>query len=301
MSFTVLVTGVDGQVGSALMSLGRDDRQWVGLSRAELDITSVQSIEQAMALYAPDIVVNTAAYTLVDRAEDDRERAFLINAAGPRLLAEACVQNHAALIHLSTDYVFGGALGRPAVEDDPCFPLGVYGQSKFEGEQAVQKACARHLCLRTSWVFSATGACFPRAILEGARQRRVLQVVNDQFGGPTSAMAVAQVIRCIISGWREHGEMAWGTYHFSQIPHCSWYQFAQAILRIASLDDPSFSRVILEPISTEAYGARVPRPMDSRLDCSKITHKFSDVIHYLGWESDLQAIIPRILNTLEST
>ena len=299
MTLTVLVTGAEGQVGTALMGGGHDGNVWVGLSRAELDLCSRASIARAMEIHRPDVVVNAAAYTAVDRAEDDRDRAFLVNADGPRYLAEACLAHQAALIHISTDYVFDGRLGRPAREEDPCCPVGVYGQSKYAGEEAIRQVGVRHLCLRTSWIFSGTHPCFPRSILKAARQRDVLNVVEDQFGGPTSADALAHVIRCVLARYAQSTEIVWGTYHFAQKPDCSWFEFAQAIIRMAAIEDAAYAHVRVEPVSTEAYGARAPRPTDSRLSTEKINNNFSGIADSANWSADLQVAVQAILHALK--
>lgn len=299
MVLKVLVTGAEGQVGSAVMSSLGAEYQCIGLSRAELDLTSPEAIARAMDAYQPDVVVNAAAYTAVDRAEDEPELAFQVNAEGPRFLAEACLKAGAVLIHFSTDYVFDGSLIRPARETDPCVPVGVYGRSKLAGEEAIRQTGVRHLCVRTSWVFSATGACFPRTILRAAKQHDVLRVVNDQVGAPTSAVSLARVVHCVLARLAAQTEIAWGTYHFAQKPQCSWFEFAQAIVRIATLEDSGYARVVIEPISTEAYGARAPRPSDSRLDTDKITGYLSGLNSFSSWESDLRDAISQILTIEE--
>lgn len=300
MKLKVLITGALGQVGRALTNLPDQEHEFIGLSRAELDLTSSESIERAMIAHAPDVVVNTAAYTAVDRAEDDLEQAFRVNAKGPGHLAQACLRHGVVLIHISTDYVFDGSLGRPAREEDPCIPVGVYGQSKFAGEEAIRVAGVPHICLRTSWVFSGAGPCFPRAILKAAKNQNTLRVVDDQLGGPTSALSLAQVIRCMINRIAQRDEMIWGTYHFAQGPYCSWFDFAQTILQLAAREDRAYAQIAIEPVSTEVYGARAPRPTDSRLNTDKIRLYFNDVNIDFAYNSDLRAAVQEIVGTLNT-
>ena len=193
----VLVTGANGQVGHALVRQG--GAAVVGLDRAALDITDREAVRRAVGEHAPDLVVNAAAYTAVDRAEAEEETAFAVNRDGPAHLADACTEHGIPLIHLSTDYVFDGTKGRvpegtPYVETDPVHPLGVYGRSKAAGEEAVRERLGRHVILRTSWVFGDHGQSFVRTILRLGQERDALRVVADQRGNPTAAADIARVV-----------------------------------------------------------------------------------------------------------
>ena len=211
----ILVTGANGQVGHALVEAGGE--QVVGLGRAALDITDRAAVQRAVAQHAPDVVVNAAAYTAVDRAESEPERAHWVNRDGPAHLAETCADAGIPLVHLSTDYVFDGTKGAPYTEADATNPLGVYAQSKVAGEEAVRERLDRHVILRTSWVFGAHGANFVRTILRLMGERETLRVVADQHGNPTAATDIARAA-LDIAEQIERGHTSWGTYHFAGQP-----------------------------------------------------------------------------------
>jgi dTDP-4-dehydrorhamnose reductase len=246
----------------------------VGRGRPELDITQKASINAVFEEVRPDICINTAAYTAVDKAESDAAGAFAVNRDGVASLAEACRAVAIPCIHLSTDYVFPGTASRPYLEEDPTAPLGVYGRSKWEGEEAVRAMHREHLIVRTAWLYGHHGSNFVKTMLRLARERQVLQVVHDQHGCPTwtRELARALTVMCQHLAQAQDGHL-WGTYHFCGAGQTTWYDFARAIFAEVSPSDVlSIQRV--DPIPTTAYPTPAQRPTYSVLDCSKIQRVF---------------------------
>ncbi|GAB4181466.1 MAG: dTDP-4-dehydrorhamnose reductase [Thalassobaculales bacterium] len=269
----VLVTGAGGQVGRALLATAWPPGWRVaGATRAALDVTAPDPAIDA------DIVVNCAAYTAVDRAEADAAAARLANAVAPARLAAACARTGAVLIQLSTDYVFDGTGRRPYREDDPVNPLSVYGATKEAGERAVRAALERHVILRTSWVYDATGSNFLNTMLRLFRERPRLTVVDDQHGAPTLAADIAAAIAAIA---RQPG--AWGTYHFTAAGETTWHGFATAIR------DHLGSGPEIAAIPSSAYPTPARRPLNSRLDCTKVEAAFA--IARRPWQAGLAAVM----------
>lgn len=297
MTGYVLVTGADGQVGSALKKATSGHDHFIFLSKSELDITDPVAISYALSELSPSIVVNTAAFTNVDLAEDSVELARLVNLTGPSLIAETCAKQGASLIHLSSDYVFGGGFARPALEDDPCNPIGVYAQSKLDAELRIRQHLDAHIILRSSWIFSGTHSSFPRSILRVAAQSGCVQVVDDQIGNPTSAQGLAEAILALVGRINEGAEI-WGTYHFAQQPVCSRFEWARAILLIASELDDRFSNVEVTPVSSSAFAARAFRPGDSSLCSERLLALIPELQQYQEWQADLHGAIQEILNSI---
>lgn len=256
----ILVTGRDGQVGwelaRVLPALGRV----TALSRLELDLADPVAIVECVRSVKPDVIVNAAAYTAVDKAESEREQAMLVNGAGPGFLAAEAKTLGALLIHYSTDYVFDGSKTSPYLETDPCNPLSVYGQSKLAGERAIQASGCRHLILRTAWVYASRGRNFLLTMLRLARERPELRVVDDQTGSPTWARDIAQATATLI-GKRT---MAEGLYHLTAAGTTTWCGFAREIVRLAGLDTP------VKPITTADYPTPARRPGNSALSTDKL-------------------------------
>jgi len=264
----ILVAGRDGQVGQALVrTANKRGLELVALSRQELDITNASDVELAIAQHNPDVVINAAAYTAVDKAEEDREQAHSINTLGPELLAKACDAVSIPFLHVSTDFVFDGEKESAYLETDTCNPLGVYGASKLAGEIAVSQLCLRHIILRTSWVFGGEQN-FVNTMRRLAKDRDQLNVVDDQRGGPTAATQIAEALLIIAEKVVNPVFDNWGIYHFSGAPAVSWYEFACEILK----DVPS---VTVTPIPTSQYPTPAKRPANSVLDCKKIETAFS--------------------------
>jgi dTDP-4-dehydrorhamnose reductase len=267
----VLVAGREGQVARALMArLGADGHQVTALEPPELDITSAASIAAAMEAARPDLVVNAAAYTAVDRAEDQVEIAHAVNRDGAGLLAAAAAAAGAPFVHFSTDYVFDGAKGTPYVETDPVNPLGVYGRSKEEGERAALAANPRSVVLRTAWVCSADGANFVKTMLRLTNERDELRIVADQHGAPTFAADLADAVAVMAPRLcaAAAGDDAFGLFHLSGQPHTTWHGFTAEILAQAGARGHKVPR--LTAIATADYPTRAVRPPDGRMDCSKI-------------------------------
>jgi dTDP-4-dehydrorhamnose reductase len=218
--------------------------------RKQCDVTDIHAVESA--IWDGRWVVNCSSYTAVDQAETEQEAAHRVNAIGPTNIAAVCAAAGIALVHISTDYVFDGESPHPAREDDPPRPLNVYGWSKLGGETAVREALTRHVILRTSWVFSAHGQNFVRAILRLARTQSELRVVNDQIGGPTAAHDIAGAILTIICAASHDAFVGWGTYHYAGSPAVSWYEFACAIV--------AGSSVAVSPIATSIIPGRRADP-----------------------------------------
>ncbi len=267
----VLVAGREGQVARALVRrLGEDGHEVVALEPPELDLTDADSIAAAMAAARPDLVVNAAAYTAVDRAEDQATIAYAVNRDGAALLAAAAATAGAPFVHFSTDYVFDGGKGAPYVETDATNPLGVYGASKEAGERAALAANPRSVVLRTAWVCSPDGGNFVKTMLRLAGEREELRVVADQHGAPTFAAdladAVARMAPRLLAA--QTGDAAFGLFHLSGAPHATWFDFTTEILDQAALRGHPRPRLV--PITTADYPTRAVRPPDGRMDCGKI-------------------------------
>lgn len=286
----ILVTGCTGQVGTELMKQGPDvGFEMFGFTSSELDITQQKGIEEVFAELKPDLVINAAAYTAVDKAESEPEKAYAVNEHGPKLLAIACNAADIPLFHISTDYVFDGTLDRPYTEEDEPNPQSVYGRSKLMGELAIKEHLEKHIILRTSWVFSETGNNFVKTMVRLAKDRDHLTVVDDQYGGPTSARGIALVLLEIAAQYLREGEVVWGTYNFSQSPYVSWYQFAQAIIKRATGIGLVRHSVDVAPIPSSEFPTRVSRPANSRLNTNALRLAYD--VEDTDWASELDRII----------
>lgn len=226
----MIVTGAQGQVGWELnrraMALGHAVLAW---SQVELDITDTVAVDRALDASSADVVINAAAYTAVDKAEQEPDLAFAVNRDGPAHLATACARLNIPLLHISTDYVYDGRKSSPYVEDDATAPLGVYGASKLAGDEAVRRGLPRHLILRVSWVFGVHGHNFVKTILRLAREREELRIVADQHGSPTFAGDIADTLLELAGRIPEiDAKGAWGTYHYCNEPVTTWYGFTRA-------------------------------------------------------------------------
>jgi len=287
----LLVTGAAGMVGREVVEAGRG-RGWdvVGLGRAELDVADQAAVRATVAAARADAVLNAAAYTRVDEAEADEEAARRANADGPAWLAEACASCGIPLIHISTDYVFDGQARRPYRPDDPAHPLGVYGRTKWEGEQAVRERLARHVIVRTSWVYAPHGRNFLRTIAALAREREELAVVGDQHGGPTLAADLAGALLESAAAAVARPDVA-GTHHFANAGQTTWHGFASAIVEgLAPRGGVVCRRVV--PISTADRGGPAPRPAYSVLDTTSWTATFGSAPR--PWEAALADALCRL-------
>jgi dTDP-4-dehydrorhamnose reductase len=286
----LLVLGGDGQVGCELRRLTWPAGYRIAaFDRNDLDIALREQVVATMARERPDIVINAAAYTAVDRAESEPEIAWASNCTGPANLAAACHDAAIPLIHLSTDYVFDGTKAGPYCEDDPVHPLGVYGRSKDAGDRAVRGALARHVILRTAWLYSAHGHNFVKTMLRLAAERPVLRVVADQIGSPTSAADLAAAIGAIVQQVTV-GNSSWGTYNFAGGGAVSWHGFAEAIFELAApwRGPPP----LVEAIATADYPTPARRPANSVLDCRRIGEAFGIVPR--PWREALAEVIAEL-------
>ena len=289
----ILVFGAGGQIGREVYRAAWPSRCAVlPLERKALDITKSAAVGAVLARETPDLVINLAAYTTVDRAESEPEEAWAVNCAGAAHIAAACEESATPLIHLSTDYVFDGRKAGPYREDDAVDPLGVYGRSKEAGERAVRAALAHHVILRTAWIFGVYGANFVKTMLRLASERPVLSVVADQRGCPTGAADVAAAL-IVVAEHIERGEAKWGTYHFVGADATTWHGFAEAIFDLAA---PRLAvRPQVDPITTDQYPTPARRPMNSVLDCRKIGDAFG--IAPPPWRKALAAVISELLDS----
>jgi dTDP-4-dehydrorhamnose reductase len=264
----VLIFGGTGQVARELASWNwPQDISIAQLDRDHCELSSTQSVNDAIELVNPDLVINAAAYTAVDRAESEPLLAERVNRDAPEAMALACARRGATLIHLSTDYVFDGTKTQPYLEDDPVGPISVYGRTKEAGEAAVRAALDHHVIIRTSWVFSAHGNNFVKTMLRLGATRPELRVVADQNGAPTSARDIAGAIAAV-TGAVQRDRGVWGTFHFSSDAPTTWHGFAREIF--AGTDHGP----VVTPITTAEYPTPARRPSNSVLDCSKIRHAY---------------------------
>ena len=296
----VIVTGVTGQVGGELVRKARDaaalDLDIVGIGRDRLDLEKPGRIDGALEAVRPDVVVNPAAYTAVDRAEEDRDRAYAINRDGPSALARACAERGIGLIHLSTDYVFDGSGTRPYRPDDGVAPLGVYGASKEAGEAAIRQVLEDHVILRTAWVYAARGSNFMNTMLRVGADRDELRVVDDQRGTPTAAVDIASAILAILARRRVAGGMPPGTYHYTAEGEATWHGFAEAIFDRAS---PVWGRrPVVHAIASSEYPTPTARPAYSVLDNGTLLDAVPDLPRR-PWQSALDEVMAARLSTME--
>jgi dTDP-4-dehydrorhamnose reductase len=272
----ILIVGASGQVGSALVNQAErvDNVEMMAVGRTELDITNRQAVFKLVNIFGPDVIINAAAYTAVDKAENDVELCFLVNSDGPKFLAEAANSIGAFIIHISTDYVFSGDKEGYYSETDNPSPQSVYGLSKLSGENAVIESCPRYVILRTAWIFSEQDDNFVKKILHLAKTHKKLNIVCDQFGGPTYAVDIASALLIICQSIYEDERDKFGIYHFSGLPHVSWSQFAQAIFESAVKNGKLGKLPDINPIMTENYPTVAKRPLNSKLHTFKISDVF---------------------------
>jgi dTDP-4-dehydrorhamnose reductase len=291
----LLVFGAAGQVGYEVSRAAWPASvELTTLDRKACDITKPAVVGGLIAQQRPDLVINLAAYTAVDRAESEPQLAWAGNCAGAAHIAAACGDGGIPLIHLSTDYVFDGTKPGPYREDDPVNPLGVYGRSKEAGERAVRAGAEHHIILRTAWVYGVHGANFVKTMLRLGAERPDLRVVADQQGCPTAAGDIASAL-IAIAGHIDQGATSWGTFHFTGDGATSWHGFAEEILDRAAKSPgwPTQSRPRVEAITTDQYPTPARRPMNSVLDCRKIREVFG--ISAPPWRTSLQKVLGELL------
>ena len=298
----LLLFGKNGQVGwelqRSLAALG----EVVALDRSSQehcgDLARLDDLARTVREVRPDVIVNAAAYTAVDKAESEPELARMVNAAAPQVLAQEAQKLGAWLVHYSTDYVFDGSGSRPWIETDSPAPLSVYGRTKLEGERAIAVHCERHLILRTSWVYSARGGNFIRTMLRLAQERDRLTVIDDQHGAPTSAELLADVTALAVHQLArapDGGKALAGIYHLAAAGQTTWHAYASHLLALARRLKPEISLKATEiaPVTTEAFVTAARRPRNSRLETAKLEAAFSLTLP--PWQQGVDRVLAEIL------
>jgi dTDP-4-dehydrorhamnose reductase len=288
----VLVAGKSGQLARCLVETAAQRRiQLVAMGRPELDLEDAKSVEQAVRAIEPSAMVNAAAYTAVDRAESEPERAFAINRDGAKRFAVEAQRLSVPLIQISTDYVFDGQKSSPYKENDVAAPLGVYGRSKLEGEVAIRDVCPAALILRTAWLYSPYGHNFVKAMLRLAETREYVRVVDDQWGSPTAANDLADAILDVLGQLgQECLRSRAGIYHLAAQGNTTWHGFASAIFAGWAARGRPMPKLVA--IRTTDYPLAARRPVNSRLDCGKIEHQFG--IRLPPWQQSLHTCLDRL-------
>jgi dTDP-4-dehydrorhamnose reductase len=271
----ILVTGANGQLGQSIKKVESNYPEFTFIyqNSQELDITNLDSCKVAFEKYKPQYCINTAAYTAVDKAESESEKAFEVNVNGPKNLAQVCAEYDTVLVHVSTDFIFDGTQTKPYVETDTPNPTSVYGLTKLQGEQAIEKSWAKHYIIRTSWVFSEFGNNFMKTMIRLGNERDSLSVVNDQKGTPTYAPDLADALLQICKS----NNQAYGIYNYSNEGECTWFEFAQEIFNVNNIS------IDLNPIPTTAYPTPAKRPAYSVLNKEKIKNTFN--ISIAPWQT----------------
>ena len=282
----VLVTGANGQLGQAIrfVAVNYPNIHFVFCSSSDLDITNKENCDSVFNKEKPDFCINAAAYTAVDKAESEPQKAHLINCIGAKNLAESCKNFNVKLIQISTDFVFDGSKNAPYNETDLTSPKGVYGQTKLDGEIAIQEVFDAYFIIRTSWVYSQFGNNFMKTMLRLASERTSLSVVNDQIGTPTNALDLAECLLTIITQHPTPStQHLFGVYNFSNEGQCSWYDFAQKIFELNNIS------IHLQSIPTTSFPTPAARPKYSVLDTNKIQSVFG--IEVKSWEESFRSVV----------
>jgi len=296
--FKILLFGKGGQVGwelqrslaplGELVALDADSRDLCG------DFTNLEGITQTIRTVAPDIIVNAAAHTAVDKAESEAEFARTINALAPGVLAQEAKRSGAWLVHYSTDYVFDGSGDTPWLETDAAAPLSIYGKTKLEGEELLRTSGCQHLIFRTSWVYAARGGNFAKTMLKLAQERDSLNVIDDQIGAPTGADLLADVTAHAIRTAMQHPDVS-GLYHMAAGGETSWYGYARFVIEYARLAgiDIKVAPEAIQPVPASAFPLPAPRPKNSRLDTHKLQNTFGLTLPH--WQSGIVRMLTEIL------
>ncbi len=290
----LLVAGSHGQVAKAFLEVAPSapDIDACAIGRPGLDICNSRTIERSLADIKPDVIINAAAYTAVDQAEDEAEQAHALNCTGAKLLSEAAQRRGIPIVHISTDYVFDGDKAGAYLETDATGPKSVYGRTKLEGEHAVASANPHHIILRTAWVYSPFGKNFVKTILNNAAKGNPLRVVADQRGSPTYAPHLVEAILAVCREITKKGAgPEWGVYHAAGSGEATWHEFAAAILdKSKKRNGPQTS---LAAIGTDGYPTRAARPKNSLLDCSKLKRTFG--LELPHWQTGVALCVKRLL------
>jgi dTDP-4-dehydrorhamnose reductase len=287
----ILVTGADGQLGNEFRKLAqsRTDMEFIFTDIGELDITNESEVNAFLDKNQVRYILNCAAYTAVDKAEEEQEKAYLLNAHAVGILAGVCTSRDIRLIHFSTDYIFDGTYTRPYREEDPPNPLTIYGLSKLEGEKLIRKA-NEYIIVRTSWLYSASGNNFVKTILRLCNEKNELQVVADQTGSPTWANDLARTVLMLIDKYHDNWiKNKFRIYHYSNEGTCTWYEFAREILKLNRLTNK------IQPVGTRDYPTKAHRPAYSVLDKTRIKNDLDIVIP--DWKESLKHCISELMRT----
>jgi dTDP-4-dehydrorhamnose reductase len=287
----LLIAGGQGQIAKALVDVApsRSEITAFAVGRPALDICEVRTIERALSDIKPNVVINTAAYTNVDQAESEPDRAMALNRDGARLLSAAAARRGVPIIHLSTDYVFDGQAATPYVETDPTAPVTVYGRTKLEGERAVREENPRHVILRTAWVYSPFGRNFVKTILARSQDGAALRVVADQRGNPTYAPHLVEAMISLaarVADISDKADAAWGVYHAAGSGGASWRDVAQAVIDAARQENT------VEAIATSDYPTPAKRPAFSELNCGKLEQRFG--LRLPDWREGVADCVARL-------
>ena len=287
----ILITGAKGQVGTELVTeAAKRGHEVHGFGSRELDISDYEQVNNTVQKINPDVIINAAAYTAVDKAETEHELAYAVNSQGSENLAKACKAQNIPLLHISTDYVYDGEKQSPYQETDQPNPTGVYGASKLEGDQKIEKNWHKHIIIRVSWVFGRYGNNFVKTMLRLSEQRDELSIVDDQYGAPTSAKAISHCLLDILAHQQfNQPDCPWGTYNLQSDPGVTWYGFAQEIFQQAKQSGIINKDMKLNPIPSSQFPTPVKRPANSKLDGKKLHKKFN--ISTLHWKNDLSDML----------
>ncbi len=296
----ILLTGADGQVGHELLKVLPTDYEVIpttlsgGNGFIQCDLSDIEKLRKLLSDVNPDIIVNPAAYTAVDKAEGDPTACFVLNKYVPREFAEYAAKKNIPLIHYSTDYVFDGSGNEPRNEEYPPAPKNVYGISKLAGEVAIELSGCHHLILRTSWVFSSHGHNFVKTMLKLGKDKEELSIVSDQIGAPTSARFLAEMTKIALDkGVKEGFDKISGTYHLCNSGETSWHGFATEIFKLAREKGVELKIKNVKPIPTSEYPTPAFRPLNSRLDCGKFKQTFA-IGKFKAWSDALIEVINKL-------
>ena len=288
----ILVIGCNGQVGTSLIRLAKNyDFNVIGLDYPEVDITKLKSLQEKCSHLKANLLINAAAYTAVDKAEEEQDAAYAVNDLGTKNLGLFCKQESIPCFHISTDYVFDGTQGNYS-ETDPTNPVSIYGKSKLDGENSLNKVCPENVILRSCWIYSEFGNNFLKTMVRLAQTRDELGIVADQYGGPTSAIDVAKALLDLATKHFE-GIDVYGLYHFSGTPYCNWFEFANTIFTEALAIGLINKIPKVNELTTEQYPTPAARPANSCLDISKIKSIVPDI------DNDWKDEVTRILKVLK--
>ena len=289
----ILITGAQGQVGKELVSIANQRGfDVIAAGQTELDITQLKNIESYVEVHQPDLVINAAAYTAVNKAEEEQDITYAINRDGTANLAAVSKEKNIPLLHISTDYVFDGTKSEAYSENDAVSPLGIYGISKWQGEETIRQTLPEHIILRVAWVFGAQGNNFVKTMLRLAKDRDELSVVADQFGRSSPAKDIAKTLIILAEQYQKEKTLEWGTYHYCGDEKVSWCGFAKEILKQAKEQGLIEKDIKVNAITTAEYQDPTKRPANSMLDCEKIKNTFG--IEMPSWKESLNQVLTEL-------